>query len=323
MSFQSAKIKSFREGEQVAGFYLVREVYRRYTRNTNSLFLDITLMDSTGMIPAKFWEAEQLQEDIIPGMIVGITGRVETFGEILQLNLQRIVSIDASKQKDFRWEDVLPTTDQDVEAMWKEVQDVIRGITNPYLQQLVSIIYDHNEEDFKMYPASMVLHHAVVGGFLTHIYSMMKLSVAISEHYQVDKDLLVAGVFLHDIGKIRELTPPPQFNYTEEGNFLGHISIGYEMTLKVISSIDNFPEILKMKILHMVLSHQGKYEWQSPKQPKFIEAYLLHIIDEMDVRTDQIKRIIKEDKTPGDWTSKYNYFRHVFYKGSEENDNLS
>ena len=132
----------------------------------------------------------------------------------------------------------------------------------------------------------------------------------------MDRDLVLSGVLLHDIGKIKELEPGLATNYTDSGNFVGHIVLGRDIVLDAISKIDGFPEMLKLKMEHIILSHQGKLEWQSPKEPSFPEALIVYLIDEMDTRLNQMTRELESDNSEGNWTNKNNYFRRPLYKGN-------
>jgi len=120
---------------------------------------------------------------------------------------------------------------------------------------------------------------------------------------------------LHDIGKIIELNPAQKPGYTDPGKLIGHIVLGRDMVRDTIKGISDFPEDLQLKVEHMILSHQGKYEWQSPKQPKFPEALLLHQIDEMDARMNMMEEAIAKDNESGSWTNRFNYFRIPLLKG--------
>ena len=202
--------------------------------------------------------------------------------------------------------------------MWTDIQKGINSIQNTFIKQLVQSIYNEHEESIKTHPASMILHHAFRGGLLEHTHSMLNIAEGICKNYsELDRDLIVSGVLLHDIGKLKELAPGLATSYTDCGNFVGHIVIGRDILLNAIAKIDGFPDLLKLKMEHIILSHQGKLEWQSPKEPMFPEALLVYFIDEIDTRINQMKREIESDTTEGDWTNKNNYFHRPLYKGKD------
>jgi 3'-5' exoribonuclease len=147
---------------------------------------------------------------------------------------------------------------------------------------------------------------------------MAEIAEQLVVHYQLNRDLLIAGVFLHDIGKINEISSDLEAGYTDEGNFIGHIVIGRDMIRSAAKKIKNFPEDIQIKLEHMILSHQGRYELQSPKKPKIREALLLHLIDNMDGKMNLFALALEESAEDGDWTDRHNYFRIPLYKGDNE-----
>jgi 3'-5' exoribonuclease len=180
------------------------------------------------------------------------------------------------------------------------------------------MIYRENKEILLVHPASVKMHHNYRSGFIEHVHSMAEIADQLAVHYQMDRDLLIAGVFLHDIGKIIEISSDLEAEYTDEGNFIGHIVIGRDMIRAAVKKITNFPEDIQLKLEHMILSHQGKYKWQSPKKPKIREALLLHLIDNMDAKMNLFVLALEESTEEGDWTDRQNYFRIPLYKGDNE-----
>lgn len=312
-----SRIKDFKKDTQIQGFFLVREKHRRTTR-TDRPFLQLVLQDRTGSIEAKIWEdVPAFEKSFEHGDAVVARGRVSSFRDKLQLEVEDIGQATPEKHGNFGFDplDLLPSTTRSIERMWSDIMQRIEKMKSEPLRKLVDSLYRKHEDILKTHPASMTLHHAVYGGFLEHHHSISALVPKIARHYNLDADLLLTGVLLHDIGKIRELFPVSHPGYTDEGQLIGHIVLGHEMVREAIKEIKGFPEDLKLKIEHMVLSHQGKYEWQSPKRPKFPEALMLHLLDEMDARMDMLKGIIEKDPEPGNWTNRFNYFRSALLKG--------
>lgn len=317
-----ATIDSFQKDSEIQGFYLVREKHRRVTR-TDRPYLQLVLQDRTSSIEAKIWEnVPAFEKTFEQGDAVVVKGRVTSYQDKLQLEIEDIGQATEEKHKAFGFDplNLIPATKGDIEEMWKALTAQIRAMGNSHLKQLVGKLYKKHSEIIKIHPASMTLHHAVYGGFLEHVHSMAKLVPVLAAHYGMDEDLLLAGVLLHDIGKVRELQPAASPGYTDEGQLIGHIVIGHEMVRDTIATLKGFPEELRLKVLHMVLAHQGRYEWQSPKRPKFPEALLLHYLDEMDARLQMMNEIVTKDQESGSWTNRYNYFKLPLLKGSLDID---
>ncbi len=313
-------IKDFQENMPVSGFFAVFSKDLRKTK-ADKEYLDLTLMDKTGSINAKIWDkVGEFSNKFEKGDPVAVKAYVTSYNKELQLKIDSIRRVIPDQDKDFgfNYADMIPTTEKDIEKMWGEIQSAIQSIENQNIKRIVLDIYGEHKETIKIHPASMILHHAFRGGLLEHIHSMLNIADGICKNYsELDRDLVISGILLHDIGKLVELEPGLATTYTDSGNFIGHIVLGRDILLKAISKIDDFPELLKLKMEHMILSHQGKLEWQSPKEPMFLEALVVYYIDEIDTRINQMKREIESDKTEGDWTSKKNYFHRPLYKSEE------
>jgi 3'-5' exoribonuclease len=313
-------IQDFQENSVISGYFAVFSKDIRKTK-TDKDYLDLTLMDKTGSINAKIWDnIENFNGIFEKGDAVAIKGQITSYNNELQLKIESIrrVNPDQDKAYGFTFADLMPGTEKDIDELWLDIQNTIESLNNQYLKSLVYNIFSEYEEKIKTHPASMILHHAWRGGLLEHIHSMKNIAEGFCRNYsELDRDLVICGVLLHDIGKLIELEAGLATTYTDTGNFVGHIVLGRDILLKAISKIDNFPELLKLKMEHILLSHQGKLEWQSPKEPMFLEALVVYYIDEIDTRINQMKREIRSDKTDGNWTSKKNYFHRTLYKGEE------
>lgn len=322
MKAKITRIKNFKKNTLIQGFFLVREKHLRSTR-TNSPYLQLNLQDNSGSIEAKVWEnVPAFEKSFDEGDAVVVKGRVSQYREQLQLEVEDIGRASAEKHKEYGFDlsKLVPSSNYNVNHMWRELAGIIKGMQNVHLKSLISAIYKENADVIKQHPASMKLHHAWLGGFLEHILSMAKIGVHLGEHYAVDQDLLLTGILLHDIGKIIELNPAQQPGYTDEGQLLGHIVLGRDLARDAMTKIDGFPAELQLRVEHMILSHQGKYEWQSPKQPKFREALLLHYIDDLDARMNMMDDAMDKDGEAGPWTNRFNYFRIPLLKGELDGD---
>ncbi|MBT3590161.1 MAG: HD domain-containing protein [Candidatus Marinimicrobia bacterium] len=312
-------IKKFKEGAKVQGFFLCTEKHLRHTRS-GDLYLDVTLRDQTGQINAKIWDkVAELNDLFSSGDAVVASGKVETFLDRPQLVIQKIkmATVKSYGRYGFDPAKIVPSSRRNPAKMWEEITQIIKGMKNKHLQQLVSKIYRQNKKLILTHPASVKMHHNYRSGFMEHTLSMARIAKRLANHYKMDRDLLLAGVFLHDIGKIREINSEFEADYTDEGKLIGHISIGRQMVHDEIQTIKKFPEDLALKIEHMVLSHQGRYEWQSPKKPKFREALLLHMIDNLDASINLMDIAIAEDQDNGKFTSRHNYYRIPILKESD------
>jgi len=316
------QISSFKEGMSIQGFFLCVEKHLRHTR-TGGLYIDLVLRDNTGTVHAKIWDkVAEFDEKFSSGDPVAIKGNVESFQERHQLVIKKISKASVQYYGRYGYDPalVVPTSPYDTKKMWKEVVDIIGKIKNPFLKKVVSSIYKEHKEKIQVHPASVVMHHNYRSGFLEHVLSMAKIANKISGSFDVDRDLVLAGVLLHDIGKLEEISEDMEAAYTDSGNFIGHIVIGRDMVKAAAAKIKKFPKELLQKLEHIILSHQGRFEWHSPKQPVFPEAMLVHMIDNMDAKMNLMKLAIEDDHDKGKWTDRKNIFRTSLYKGSDESE---
>ncbi len=313
-------IEKFKEGGNIQGFYLCVEKHLRHTR-AGDLYLDLLLRDRTGQIPAKVWgKVEEFSEKFSAGDPVAIKGVVDSYRDKNQLTVTRINKASVQSYGRYGYDPVLivPASQQDPKTMWKDVTDIIRRMKNTHLRKLVGRIYRDNKDSILVHPASVLMHHNYRSGFLEHILSMAKIGEVLAGHYSLDTDLVLAGILLHDIGKLKEIGSELEVSYTDEGNFIGHIVLGRDVLRDEIKKMKKFPEDIQRKLEHMILSHQGKHEWQSPKRPAFPEAMLLHMIDNLDAKMNLMDKAIQEDTEEGAWTSWKNIFRTPLYKGQDK-----
>lgn len=319
---QIVRIKEFKDGALIQGFFLCVEKHLRHTR-TGDLYLDLVLRDNTGTVHAKIWDkVAELDEKFSSGDPVAVKGNVESFQERHQLVIKKISKASVQYYGRFGYDPalVVPTSPYDPKIMWSDVVELIGKMKNPFLKKVVSSIYREHKEKLLIHPASVIMHHNYRSGFLEHVLSMAKIASQLSDFYDVDRDLVMAGVLLHDIGKLEEISEDMEAEYTDSGNFIGHIVIGRDMVQTAARKIKKFPKELLQKLEHIILSHQGRFEWQSPKQPAFPEAMLVHLIDNMDAKMNLMKLAIDEDQNKRKWTDKKNIFRTPLYKGPDESE---
>ncbi|MGA8367243.1 MAG: 3'-5' exoribonuclease YhaM family protein [Candidatus Acidiferrales bacterium] len=271
------------EGQIVSSHFLVREKEIRTSARTGSSWLQLELADRTGSISAKMWDNfSALASAFERGDVVLIRGRVKMYNGQKELTLEQIVP---AAERDYDLADFLPHTKHDVEEMYARLRAAISAMKSPWLKQLLASVVEDPAivPRLKRAPAAMNMHHAYLGGLLEHIVSMIGLSSAIAAHYpELDADLLLTGVVLHDIGKIDELCYEREIGYTDTGRLLGHITISAALAREKIKAIAGFPAPLAVLVEHLILSHHGSLEFGSPSLPQTREAVALHFMDDMD-----------------------------------------
>jgi 3'-5' exoribonuclease len=273
-------------------------------KKTGEPYLALTLADRSGQIEAKMWDnvAEAIdafeQDDYIK-----VKGLINRYKNHWQLTIHKLRKL-AEAEVDFA--DYLPKTSQDVEQLWQVIADFVSGFKNDYLRALVQAFMADPEiaAGYKIAPAAKTLHHAYIGGLLEHVVSLFRSCDLISRNYsQIDRDLLLSGAFLHDIGKIHELSYNRSFSYTTRGQLLGHMIIELEMLHAKIAQVPGFPGELKVLLEHLIISHHGEYEFGSPKLPMFPEALMLHYLDDLDSKMESMRaHFEREAGLEGAWT---------------------
>lgn len=325
-------VDEFSVGREIDSIFLVRDKKLATTKNGRP-YLDLNLIDKTGKIAAKLWEkrddqsyVERVYESFGKNDFVRVAGRVESYRESNQLNVDIVELVD---DEDVELSDFLPTGERNPDEMVKEFVKINSEIKNPYIKKLIASFFKDNDfmTKFKTAPAAKKLHQAYLGGLMEHTLNLVNMAVVITDYYpHVNRDLLICGTLLHDIGKMEELDYSRSFDYSDKGRFLGHIFIGTEMVKRKIDKINDFPERLSDMILHMILSHHGELQFGSPVLPLIPEAIILHQIDNMDAKVwgflGEIDRSVDLD---GNWTKYSNVYERFIYKsdtsfGFENND---
>jgi len=260
-------------------------------KKSGELYLALMLGDRTGHIEAKMWDnvSDHIgcfeQDDFIK-----VRGLVNKFNGRFQITLHKVRSMQESEVE---FDDYLPRTTKDVDALWRTLGEFVNGFEDPHLKALIRAFMNDPqiERAYKNAPAAKSLHHAFIGGLLEHVVSLFQLCDLACRNYpeMIDRDLLLTGAFLHDIGKVHELTFARSFTYTTRGQLLGHMIIELEMLQQKISALPGFPEEYKTLIEHLIISHHGKYEFGSPKMPMFPEALMLHYLDDLDSKMESMR----------------------------------
>jgi 3'-5' exoribonuclease len=307
-------VTDLRPDAHVRTTFLVQARERKIAR-TGSAYLDLELRDASGVMRAKLWDCDRSTLDFEVEDIVEVDGVVEDYQGTVQI---RVRKISKCSPEEVDLSDYLPRSRRDPAEMYAALIDRLRRVPEgPLRVLLLSIMEDPAiAEKYKRAPAAMSYHHAFLGGLLEHVLSLIQLGDQVCDHYEfLRRDLLLAGLVLHDLGKIEELNFSRGFRYSTRGQLLGHISIGLEMVQEKTRQIPDFPAELKDQLEHMILSHHGKVEFGSPKEPMFPEALLVHFLDEIDSKLDAMRvQYATDQDRPGDWTARNPALRRELLK---------
>jgi 3'-5' exoribonuclease len=268
-------------------------------------YLALTLGDRSGQLEAKMWDnVEEVLEAFEQDDFLKIKGLVNKYKNRFQLTIHKLRKLGDSEVE---FDDYLPKTTKDIDELWRTLAAFVVSLQNPHLQALLQAFMADPviATAYRNAPAAKTLHHAYIGGLLDHVISLFRSCDLLCQNYpQVNRDLVLAGVFLHDIGKIHELTYNRSFSYTTKGQLLGHMVIELEMLQAKIALVPGFPEPLKILLEHLIISHHGHYEYGSPKLPMFPEALMLHYLDDLDSKMEAMRaQFEREGDFDSPWTS--------------------
>jgi 3'-5' exoribonuclease len=267
-------------------------------------YLALILADRTGQIEAKMWDnVEEFIAVFEQDDFLKVKGLINKYKNRFQLTIHKLRRME---EVDIDFTDYLPKTTKDIGELWRTLTEFVATFQNPHLKSLVELFMADPEiaERYRNAPAAKTLHHAYIGGLLDHVVSLFHSCDLMCQNYpQVNRDLLLTGAFLHDIGKIQELTYNRAFSYTTRGQLLGHMIIELEMLQAKLTKLPGFPAELKILLEHMIISHHGQYDFGSPKLPMFPEALLLHYLDDLDSKMEAMRaHFERELLLDGPWT---------------------
>ena len=310
-------IADIKAGDWVDDIFVLSEKILSQKRDGDN-FLNITISDKTGTLKGVVWDnVDQIAACITSGDFAYVNGSVSDYKGALQVVIKKMepFPLDRIDPSDF-----LPQTSRNIEDMFERLVKRANTITTDYLKALIDAFFNDREfvNKFKTAPAAKKMHHAYIGGLLEHTVSMTSLADKIAGHYGgINRDLLLTGAILHDIGKIDEFEYQSKIDYSDKGRLLNHIVIGIKMVDDKLSGINNFPEDQMLLLKHMIVSHHGTREFGSPEPPKTIEAVLLNYIDEIDSKVKAVRDFIASEDPDETWTSYHRLLERHFYKGKK------
>ncbi|QLH74429.1 MAG: HD domain-containing protein [Methanomassiliicoccales archaeon] len=322
------------EGEQISNAFYVsfKRPVRKYA---NGYMFEVRVGDRTGEMMVKYFgpnnqEAVQVIHDSIrDNDVVLVTGHVKTNPYNNQLE---IVADPHDKRgikkigpNDYELEWFVPRSEKDIEGMYAELMDFARSVEDSDLRRLLLYFFEDEvfAKRFKVCPAAIKQHGNVVGGLVEHTLAIVQTCHSLSNSYpELERDLLITGAMLHDIGKIDVYEVTTNIHATDPGRLMDHLYLGAEMVRKAISSMEGFPEVLGWKVVHIVLSSHNKREYGSPIEPMFPEALAVSVVDDLEARLDKMIRLMKKTNTEDDWTYREDV-GSIYLKDSKARKNVS
>lgn len=295
-------IKDFHDGDRVFDVYLCKHKTSAVTKNGKP-YETVVLQDKTGTIDAKVWEPNN------PGIgDYDVLDYIEVYGEVTNFqgtNQVSVKRIRVCSEGEYDPADYLPVSSKNIDTMYQELLGLIDSIDNPYLKKLLQAFFVEDAAFIKAFrnsSAAKTVHHGFVGGLLEHTLSVTKLcDYYVSAYPVLNRDLLLTAAMCHDIGKVKEISPFPENDYTDDGQLLGHIVMGSQMVAERAAGIEGFPHGILTQIQHCILAHHGKYEYGSPKLPAIMEAMALNYADDTDAKMETFKEILENNSENAGW----------------------
>jgi 3'-5' exoribonuclease len=312
-------IADLKERDQINTPFLVRDKIMAMAKNGKP-YMTLKLMDRSGEVEGRIWDqVDHFSRLFQKDDFVQVTAKASVYMGKMQLIIQDLIRVDESAVS---LGDFLPVSSHDPRTMMAQARELVASFQDDDYRALMEAFF--NDDSFvalyQKAPAAKAMHHVYLGGLLEHSLSVAQLAVDVSRRYaDVDRDLLITGALLHDVGKVAELLFSRSFDYSDEGKLLGHIVIGVEMVEDKIRQLDRFPRMKATLIKHLLLSHHGQYDYGSPKRPKTLEAVILNFIDDMDSKINGVQaHIEKEQHNDSRWTGYHRLYDRYFFKGDRE-----
>lgn len=286
-------LKDYHDGERVYDIYLCKHKQAAVTKNGKT-YLNVILQDKSGTLDAKVWDPNSAGiEEFEPMDYIEVGGDVSSFQGSLQISVKRV---RVCREGEYDPANYLPVSGKNIDQMYQELLGMIERTKNPFLKEMLEAFFVKDDDFMKKFrnsSAAKSVHHGFVGGLLEHTLSVAQMCEFYCKQYpMLKRDLLIAAALCHDIGKIREISPFPLNDYTDEGNLLGHIVMGVEMVGEKIRDIPGFPPVLAGELKHCILAHHGEYEYGSPKKPAIMEAVALNFADNTDAKMETFTELL-------------------------------
>jgi len=313
-------VKELDSGEIIEQIFMISQPVLR-TTTRGDYYIAAFLSDRTGRLNGRLWQAsEAIYQSLPQEGFVWVKGRVELYQSALQIVLDAIRPVDINQ---VRLEDFMPSTEKDVDEMFARIKEILTGVNNPHLAGLIRAFLTDDElmTLFRTAPAAISLHHAYIGGLLEHTLSLLELGLMVLPCYpELDADLVLTGLFLHDIGKTTELDYDISFTYSDQGHFVGHLVKGTWLVEEKIRRINDsaaepFPRILADCLQHIIVSHHGIREFGCPVLPATPEAFAVHYLDNLDSKMAMTVSAIAKDTNKSNWTHYLRAIDTPLYKG--------
>lgn len=309
-------VKDMRAGAKVKGTYLLKKVVEK--RGETGPFLLFQLGDRSGVIGAVLWGGENAAGEIRAGDVVIVEGEVKKYQNYLQI---KVGSIQPVRDKTIDPRLFIPTSSRNTDELLAEIHRLIDSIGDLALRKVVLEVYRDQgvARALPLAPAAKTWHHSHLGGLVEHIHDVASIAARVVDLYpEVDRDLLLAGALLHDIGKIKELGVEKGIDYTEEGRLLGHIVLGLEIVERALERVEGLEEEKEIRLKHMIVSHHGSLENGSPRRPKTIEAILLYHIDDLDAQTGGVQGVLAKSRAA--WSDYIRMLDRFIYRGEHKEE---
>ena len=314
-------INSLKENDKVKSVYLIKEKSIGVAKTGNQ-FCSLVLQDKTGTINAKIWDFDNVPEEvklIHPTQFVLVNGYIKVFNNQNQMTID---AIRVANEAEYNQNDYFKISKKDPAKMQKEFDDIIASVKNSHYKKVLEQIFIEDKDfrqKFATHQGGKSVHHSFVHGLLEHSLSVANLAMKVADNYDdLNKDLIVAGALLHDIGKVYETSDFPKNDYTDEGQLIGHIIMGYNIVANKLNSIKGVTEKEKTELLHLILSHHGQLEFGSPKLPSIMEAMVLAMCDNLDAKLEIMREGIESAKTGNNYEDcqflGYNKFLETNYR---------
>jgi len=287
-----------------------------FAKKDNTKYISLLLSDRTGSIEGRIWErVEELNGYFEKYDIVSVQASLQRYQDRLQLNIKDIRTLDEELTLE-HMKAFYPESKRGTEELKQEFFDCVREIRNPYIRSLFNALHNQQEiqERLFLFPASIGIHHTYISGLLEHSLTMARIGKVVVDISGGDRDIVIAGCLLHDIGKIDEITIRGGFKYSDKGRLIGHIGLGIIRLEACIRTINDFPPYISDVLTHIIISHHGMEEWGSPRKPMCVEALIVHYIDNLDAKVSGVKEHMEKNMEDERWTDYHRLYESRFYK---------